>query len=404
MSAYQEIRFGDACEVQVLRIVRPDGTVVRTRVARPLVEENPTEEVKIMEDEASNRFDWAEDEEDDPLPEQNANAEEISEDKAPEASHLASETVVEPAAGDAERADARSPPPPLADTSAPPVPQNILEMSLDQRKALLSDPRAVTILAADEEMARIPLLLFQVLSAKGSEVDFSNDQAPVYRIPKALKNGPFIHIRNWLKTYLTTARKMPLLPSADFFRKNVANKELKQDLSIIRAAKLMGMEVYTKHIFKRYWRLLCSDDSASPDDVSKILSLDDVAAISDVALTEEDPFFMKLVKRLGWSMQRQALPDSYLAFLDDPVHARLRSAVDAEMARLKEVEGKRRAAKGSENRAKFETWKMKEERRQADFERKKKERKERNKKAKEGAPKKRDQKIRVVTQDERHHI
>ncbi|KAF2267715.1 hypothetical protein CC78DRAFT_576714 [Lojkania enalia] len=195
---------------------------------------------------------------------------------------------------------------------------DLRDISLEARKSLLKGP-SLKIFTGNDYVCSIPLLLFKAVSITPPEA-FSNREL---HLPACISGRPVLYIQSWLKA----ASTLPVVPELS------AKNNLLADLSICRAAKLLGVEVYTKKIIGRYWAYL----------KNSIPTYEEMSEIESLALSPDDSFFALLVKRMTWLRSRDMIPDPepFAEYITQ--HPKLSKAMEMEQVRLDGIRQKKQA-------------------------------------------------------------
>ncbi|KAF2275399.1 uncharacterized protein EI97DRAFT_443261 [Westerdykella ornata] len=176
---------------------------------------------------------------------------------------------------------------------------NVRYLTAKDRQALLEGGLKLEILIGDKWVCSMPWRLFQALSTKATEISDSDPKVRQLRLPAGLSKMPFLYILEWLKQ-ITTSSHFCLLK-----RRNDAS----EDISVCRAARLLGMTEYAQHIFNHYW---FNFNNTTP-------SFDDISAVEQLATTEEKIGLVGhdgavlldcIVKRLAYMVVNKKVPDS----------------------------------------------------------------------------------------------
>jgi hypothetical protein len=185
--------------------------------------------------------------------------------------------------------------------------RNIYSMSLENRQALLVGPK-VTIRVGDQSIHHVPKYALMATSsvlnkhfinqAKSSEYRFTDDK---------VDHSAVRHLVQWLKSVCSSPQVFEV-PSPKTFR---------EVLSVLRAARLLGMNRYVKTITDTQIQYL----------KVKIPEYDEIVALEQMALSKTDPLWTTMVNSLCHDRFHGHIPD--LPIFDKFVeqHPKLREAM-----------------------------------------------------------------------------
>lgn len=153
------------------------------------------------------------------------------------------------------------------DAQAPLGLNNIRNLSFEKRKGLAQGP-SLNIFIGDDWACKMPWRLFQALSTRAREINSSLRSRLELYFPAGLSQTPFMYILEWLHD-ITTKEQFRLLKGRN---------DVFEDVSVCRAARLLGMTEYAQHIFDHYWAAFNNG----------VPTYDDLTALVQIARTEEN--------------------------------------------------------------------------------------------------------------------
>lgn len=176
--------------------------------------------------------------------------------------------------------------------------ENFRNLSAQERQALTQGEIKVNVLIGDKWACKMPWRLFEAMSTRAGDVDKGEQTVYKLRLPAGLSGKPFLYILDWIVD-ISRTKNFYLLKRRD---------SITEDVSISRAARLLGMMEYAQHIFNHYWALF---KNTTP-------SFDDISAVEQLALTEDKVglvnhdagvFLGCISKRLAHQVYRQKVAD-----------------------------------------------------------------------------------------------
>ncbi|KAF2703272.1 hypothetical protein K504DRAFT_539027 [Pleomassaria siparia CBS 279.74] len=191
---------------------------------------------------------------------------------------------------------------------------DIRELSQEQRGELRKGV-AVTIRCGNRWGFTMPWRLFQAVSQHAAKADTTHAAMIEFHITNQLDYAPFVTLVKWFINALD-AKRVPELQRTDVFR---------DDLSLIRAAKELGMHKYVQHIFNYYWAYL----------KNQIAPFKEIDIILELALSEEDAFFVCITNRLAHLLLKDELKDTSELYAYLGAHPILGNSVKKTMERYR---------------------------------------------------------------------
>ncbi|KAH7082185.1 hypothetical protein FB567DRAFT_403478, partial [Paraphoma chrysanthemicola] len=188
--------------------------------------------------------------------------------------------------------------------------ENFLEMIRQARQDLLQGPLVTVFVGAVAVVGvfkRVAMAVSKNLNAHFSQ----NPESVEYHFPAGyLDPGA---VRTLLVTWVRdNARKFEAyaVPMHDTFAQNVA---------LLRASRMLGMELYTKHILHAFVEYL----------KDKLPSYEEIAIVERNATSNKDPLWTAMVNHLCHERYKKYMPDpeEFEAFLDQ--HPRLKKAIES---------------------------------------------------------------------------
>ena len=161
----------------------------------------------------------------------------------------------------------------------------------------------------------VPWRLFQAVSIKAKLVDMRNPTALEFALPKNIDQSPFKVIVKWL-VEAANFKEVPQLRGTDSFL---------DDLALIRAGKILGMDVYVQPIFNYYWAYI----------KNHLPTYEELDTIVFLALSSDDPFLNCTARRLAYLTLKDEIPDP--ENMENYMHAHplLGQAVDTALVELR---------------------------------------------------------------------
>ncbi|KAH7070487.1 hypothetical protein BKA63DRAFT_398376, partial [Paraphoma chrysanthemicola] len=208
---------------------------------------------------------------------------------------------------------------------------NFLEMIRQAREDLLQGPRVtvfVGTVAVVGIFKRVAMALSKNLNAHFSQ----NPESDEYHFPANYLDPDAV--RTLLVTWVRdNSRKFEAyaVPMHDTFAENVA---------LLRASRMLGMETYTKHILHTFVDYLKNE----------LPSYEEMVIVERNATSDKDPLWTAIVNHLCHERYKKYIPDPevFQAFLDQ--HPRLKKAMTSADAYF-QADGKKYEAKEAEWRA-----------------------------------------------------
>jgi hypothetical protein len=185
---------------------------------------------------------------------------------------------------------------------------NLFVMIRQQRQALLAGP-LVTLYVNESVITGVYKRVAMVVSRVLNEHFTANPESTEYRFvtdvlaPEAIR----YLLVSWVGE-VSQEFEAYAVPMQDTFGKNVA---------LLRAARFLGMEQYTKHILTEHVNYL----------MCKLPSYEEIAIVERHATSSRDPLWTKMVNHLCHERYKNLLPDPeiFAAFLEK--HPRLEKAM-----------------------------------------------------------------------------
>lgn len=118
--------------------------------------------------------------------------------------------------------------------------------SLADRKRLCQGDEQLAVHVGQEEVFRVHWNLFRSISTKAALAEPLDASTKVIRMPAGLHPGAFRHIMHWLRD---------MLNAPGFFLME-GRDAIEEDVPLCRAARLLGLEEYARHILVYYWNTL----------------------------------------------------------------------------------------------------------------------------------------------------
>ncbi|KAF2746625.1 hypothetical protein M011DRAFT_468324 [Sporormia fimetaria CBS 119925] len=150
---------------------------------------------------------------------------------------------------------------------APLKPDELRSLPSQTRSALVQDGQNVDILIGNKHITSIPWLLFRAISTRALDVEHLDSNRLALRLPEGLSRAPFVYISAYLLD-VSFQESVSLLPRRE---------SIVEDISVCRAARLLGLVEYTQHIFEYYLVFLKNAN----------LNFGNVDAVEKLALTEQ---------------------------------------------------------------------------------------------------------------------
>jgi hypothetical protein len=150
--------------------------------------------------------------------------------------------------------------------------EDLRAADLERRRNLASGP--LIRIVSGTEVFKIPIALFRVatIDARNAPQIDELDPAGPKVVIRYIHPGPITYILQWLRKVVTEPRA-PHLDKTD---------DLKKDLAIVRAGKLLGFDVYVQDILNLYWRHFKKGK----------LTYEDIDVVLSLTLSKNDSFFM----------------------------------------------------------------------------------------------------------------
>ena len=208
---------------------------------------------------------------------------------------------------------------------------DVRHMSLADRQQLEGDS-PLAIIACNQYVCALPIKLFRAMSKLEGEIDMDHRNGPAFFLPD-IEGWPIQEIIAWFQQLVKKEEYAHL----DIMRDNNGELCTCRDLSLVRAGRLLGMQLYTHEMFNVYVKHVQSGR----------ISFEDVDAIVRLSLKKNDPLLQHLGARLG-RMMRCENPKEIPPWLEEIVegHPWLKRWVDEELDRqdsLTQVEDQRDA-------------------------------------------------------------
>jgi hypothetical protein len=155
---------------------------------------------------------------------------------------------------------------------------DIRTLSLSERQALRRG-LGITIRCGSRWNFTMPWRLFQTISTESTNIDRRVPTQLEFHLPANIEQEPFKVLVSWMLESMSARRVAYFQRTASFA----------DNLSLVRAAKLLGMHVYVQRLFDYYWAYI-------KNNVPTYANMD---VIDGLALDENDSFFGCLVGRLA---------------------------------------------------------------------------------------------------------
>ncbi|KAI4651839.1 hypothetical protein J4E93_002035 [Alternaria ventricosa] len=187
---------------------------------------------------------------------------------------------------------------------------NLLEMIRAQRQALLQGPR-VTIYIGDTSVEGISKRAAMAASTALNKYFTANPQSHEYVFSRGQIHPGAVRLLliGWMQETCNEfeAYAVP------------AQKTFGEDVALLRAARLLGMERYCSHIHAGYVEYL----------KTQLPSYEEIIAVEQNATSDKDPLWTAMVNHLCHDRHKRLLPDpeDFAAFLEK--HTRLRNAMES---------------------------------------------------------------------------
>ncbi|KAF2875758.1 hypothetical protein BDV95DRAFT_603159 [Massariosphaeria phaeospora] len=166
--------------------------------------------------------------------------------------------------------------------------KNVTELPKEQRLGLLEGEK-VLIFFGDVQVDTMPLLLLLAFSSTAKTLYTEEQALTRFDFATHLAKSSVFFLIDWMKK--TVQRHNPYrMPRADV---------LWADLSVIRVAHALGMQLYVEHIFNRYWAAFKKERP----------TFDRISTTLQVSHDDDEPFLKCLVGRLADIEYRNDFPD-----------------------------------------------------------------------------------------------
>lgn len=156
-------------------------------------------------------------------------------------------------------------------------------MSFFQREALVSD-NPLAIVAGGWYVCALPIELFRAMSKLDDQIDIDHPWGPAFFLPE-IETGPIIELMAWIRQLVETEDNA----NFDVTRDEKGDLRTLHDLSLVRAARLLGMDLYVNKVFNVYVKHIKSG----------CVSSEDVDVVVKLALKKDDSLLLHLGKRIG---------------------------------------------------------------------------------------------------------
>lgn len=206
---------------------------------------------------------------------------------------------------------------------------DVHRMALANRQKLITDT-PLSIIVGDLYVCALPIELFRAMSKRDGKIDMNHPNGPALFLPD-VETWPILEIVAWIRQ---------LVEKVDYAHLTVMrdnNDELCtfRDLSLIRAGKLLGMQLYVNEMYKVYAKQIDRG----------MFCFEDVDAVVKLSLEKNDTFLKRLGGTLG-KMIRDGHAAKVFPWLDGYLedHSWLKHWVDKELKEefAREKEGKKR--------------------------------------------------------------
>lgn len=131
--------------------------------------------------------------------------------------------------------------------------------SIADRSRLCEGEAQLLVHLGGQEVFRLPWKLFQSISTKAHLAYAFGPTHKTLQVPVQFHPGAFKYIIAWFTK---------MLKSPGFFLMKSRNS-IKEDVPLCRAARMLGLEEYTQHIFLHYWNML-NESLPSFEDLAKL--------------------------------------------------------------------------------------------------------------------------------------
>jgi hypothetical protein len=187
---------------------------------------------------------------------------------------------------------------------------NLLEMIYQEREGLLKGPR-ITIYVGDVPVPDISKRAAMAVSSVLNKHFTSNPESLEYRFSRGQLNPGAIRLLlvGWMQE-----------TCQDFEAYAVpAQQTFGEDVAVLRAARLLGMERYCRHVLTQYVEYL----------KTQIPSYEEIVAVEKNATSDKDPLWTAMVNHLCHDRFKGLIPDAedFEAFLEK--HPRLKKAMES---------------------------------------------------------------------------
>ncbi|KAJ4333501.1 hypothetical protein N0V95_009403 [Ascochyta clinopodiicola] len=193
---------------------------------------------------------------------------------------------------------------------------DLRHIPFDRRQQLISD-NPLAIVTGDTYVCAMPIEIFRAMSILEDEIDLDHPNGPTFFLPD-IETWPILEIREWARQLVEKEEYAQL----EVMRDNNGCLCTFRDLSLVRAGKLLGMDLYVKDMHGEYMKKVKSG----------IVSYEDVDAIVKLSLSDSDTILKRLGARLGKLVHRGYATKVFPwldGYLED--HAGLKYWIDEEL-------------------------------------------------------------------------
>jgi len=163
----------------------------------------------------------------------------------------------------------RSPNSPLdPNQQVPSTHYDIRNLTYERRRNLAMGPHLR--ITSGTATFKIPISLFRAASKLASRIDTSDPLVPKFTLMQ-MSPGPISYLIEWLRKVVTEQRAPYLQVIGD----------MKKDLAVVRAGKMLGLDDYVQDMFNFYWRHFKKGK----------LTYGEIEVVLSLTVSKEDSFF-----------------------------------------------------------------------------------------------------------------
>jgi len=160
---------------------------------------------------------------------------------------------------------------------------DIRRMPFTARATLVSD-NALAIVAGGWYVCALPIELFRAMSKLDDQIDMDHPWGPAFSLPD-IETGPIVELVTWIRQLVDVEDYAKL----DVMRNENGELCTLHDLSLVRAAGLLGMQLYVNGMYNVYAKHIKSGR----------IGFEDVDSVVRLALKTYDSLLVQMGNRLG---------------------------------------------------------------------------------------------------------